>query len=145
MTVTAKQRVVLAALRDAQHEQHGQAVSARQIAAVCPAPWHDPPDLVTQALWLLQAHGLVLRLSEISYNLGVVVKVGVTETDVEETGSDAPTKVVEGLTSPISRTTGRWSLPRPDASDHPFCPRRGHPVAGGASHRREPSPIAAFG
>jgi hypothetical protein len=58
--VTAKQRVVLGALRDAQHEQHGQAVSSRQIAALCPAPWHDRPDLVTQALWLLQAHGLVL-------------------------------------------------------------------------------------
>ncbi len=51
---------MLAALRDAQHEQHGEAVSARQIAAVCPAPWHDRPDLVTQALWLLKAHGLVL-------------------------------------------------------------------------------------
>jgi hypothetical protein len=52
--------VVLRALRDAQHEQDGQAVSAGQIAAVCPAPWHDRPDLVTQALWLLQARGLVL-------------------------------------------------------------------------------------
>jgi hypothetical protein len=60
VTVTAKQRVVLGALRDAQHEQDGQAVSARQIAAVCPAPWHERPDLVTQALWLLQTHGLVL-------------------------------------------------------------------------------------
>ena len=60
MTVTAKQRVVLAALRDVQHEQHGEAVSAGQIAAVCPAPWHARSDLVTQALWLLQAQGLVL-------------------------------------------------------------------------------------
>jgi hypothetical protein len=60
LAVTAKQRVVLGALRDAQHEQDGQAVSAGQIAAVCSAPWHDRPDLVTQALWLLQAHGLVL-------------------------------------------------------------------------------------
>ena len=58
--MTAKQRVVRGALRDAQHEQDGQAVSARQIAAVCPAPWHERPDLVTQALWLLQAQGLVL-------------------------------------------------------------------------------------
>jgi len=58
--VTAKQRVVLGALRDAQHEQDGQAVSAGQIAAVCPPPWQERPDLVTQALWLLQAHGLVL-------------------------------------------------------------------------------------
>jgi hypothetical protein len=58
--MTAKQRVVLGALRDAQHEQDGQAVSAGQIAAVCPAPWQDRPDLVTQALWLLQAQGLVL-------------------------------------------------------------------------------------
>jgi hypothetical protein len=58
--VTAKQRVVLGALRDAQHAHDGQAVSAGQIAAVCAAPWQDRPDLVTQALWLLQAHGLVL-------------------------------------------------------------------------------------
>lgn len=58
--MTAKQRVVLAALRNVQHEQQGQAVSARQIAAGCPVPWHDRPDLVTQALWLLHAHGLVL-------------------------------------------------------------------------------------
>jgi hypothetical protein len=60
LTVTAKQRVVIRALQDAQHEQDGQVVSAHQIAAVCPAPWHERPDLVTQALWLLQAHGLVL-------------------------------------------------------------------------------------
>jgi hypothetical protein len=58
--VTAKQRVVLGALRDAQHEQDGQAVSAGQIAAACPAPWKGRPDLVTQALWLLHAHGFVL-------------------------------------------------------------------------------------
>ena len=58
--MTAKQRVVLGALRDAQHEQDGQAVSAGQIAAGCPPPWHERSDLVTQALWLLQAHGLVL-------------------------------------------------------------------------------------
>jgi len=58
--VTAKQRVVLGALRDAQHEQDGQAVSAAQIAAACPAPWKGRPDLVTQALWLLHAHGFVL-------------------------------------------------------------------------------------
>ncbi len=48
--MTAKQRVVLRALRDAQHAHDGQAVSAGQIAAVCPAPWHRRPDLVTQAL-----------------------------------------------------------------------------------------------
>jgi hypothetical protein len=58
--VTAKQRVVLGALRDAQHQHDGQAVSAGQVAAVCPAPWHERPDLVTQALWLLHEHGLVL-------------------------------------------------------------------------------------
>jgi hypothetical protein len=55
--VTAKQRVVLGALRDAQPEQD---VSAGQIAAVCPAPWQERPDLVTQAPWLLHAQGLVL-------------------------------------------------------------------------------------
>jgi hypothetical protein len=58
--VTAKQRVVLGALRDAQHQHDGQAVSAGQVAAVCPAPWYERPDLVTQALWLLHEHGLVL-------------------------------------------------------------------------------------
>ncbi len=57
--MTAKQRVVLGALRDAQHEHDGQAVSAGQIAAVCPAPWHGRPDLVTEALVLLERHGLV--------------------------------------------------------------------------------------
>lgn len=31
-----------------------------QIYSGCPAPWHDRPDLVTQALWLLHARGLVL-------------------------------------------------------------------------------------
>ena len=58
--MTAKQRVVLGALRDAQHEHDGQAVSAGQIAAVCSAPWHRRPDLVTQALVLLERNGLVL-------------------------------------------------------------------------------------
>lgn len=57
--MTAKQRVVLGAL-DAQHEHDDQAVSASQIAAVCPAPWRARPDLVTQALVLLERHGLVL-------------------------------------------------------------------------------------
>jgi hypothetical protein len=58
--VTAKQRVVLGALRDAQHQHDGQAVSAGQVAAACPAPWYERPDLVTQALWLLHEHGFVL-------------------------------------------------------------------------------------
>ena len=60
LEVTAKQRVVLGALRDVQHAHDGQAVSAGQVAAVCPAPWQDRPDPVTQALWLLHANGLVL-------------------------------------------------------------------------------------
>jgi hypothetical protein len=59
-TVTAKQRVVLAALRDAQHERAGEAVSAGQIAALYAVPWHERADLVTQALVLLERHGLVL-------------------------------------------------------------------------------------
>jgi hypothetical protein len=58
--VTAKQRVVLAALRDVQHEHDGEAVSASQIAAACLAPWQRRPDLVTQALVLLERHGLAL-------------------------------------------------------------------------------------
>ena len=58
--MTAKQPIVLGALRDTQHAHDGHAVSAGQIAAVCPAPWQDRPDLVTEALWLLQANGLVL-------------------------------------------------------------------------------------
>ena len=58
--MTAKQRVVLAALRDAQHERDGDAVSAGRVADVCPAPWHGRPDLVTAALVLLERHGLVL-------------------------------------------------------------------------------------
>jgi hypothetical protein len=43
-----------------QHAHDGQAVSAGQIATVCPAPWHRRADLVTQALVLLERHGLVL-------------------------------------------------------------------------------------
>jgi hypothetical protein len=58
--VTAKQRVVLAAPRDAQHERAGEAVSAGRVADACPAPWHGRPDLVTAALMLLERHGLVL-------------------------------------------------------------------------------------
>jgi hypothetical protein len=58
--VTSKQRVVLAALRDVQHEHDGEAVSASQIAAACPPPWQRRADLVTQALVLLQRDGLAL-------------------------------------------------------------------------------------
>ena len=58
--MTAKQRVVLGALRDAWHEHDRRAVSAYQIAAACPAPWHGRPDLVTQALVLLERDGLVM-------------------------------------------------------------------------------------
>lgn len=58
--MTAKQRVVLGALRDAQHERDRQAVGAYQIATACPAPWHGRPDLVTQALVLLERDGLVM-------------------------------------------------------------------------------------
>ena len=58
--MTAKQRFVLGAVHDAQHEHDGEAVSAAQIAAACPAPWHVRPKLVTQALVLLGRHGLVL-------------------------------------------------------------------------------------
>ncbi|HEV7806574.1 MAG TPA: hypothetical protein VGO80_12190 [Solirubrobacteraceae bacterium] len=58
--MTAKQRVVLAALREVQHEHDGEAVSAGQIAAVCAAPWQRRADLVTQALVLLERDGLVL-------------------------------------------------------------------------------------
>jgi hypothetical protein len=62
--VTAKQCVVLAALRDVQHAHDGEAVSAGQIAAACPAPWQRRPDLVTQALVLLERHGLVLAAAD---------------------------------------------------------------------------------
>jgi hypothetical protein len=58
--VTAKQRVVLAALRDAQHERDGDGVSAGRIADACAVPWHGRPDLVTAALVLLERDGLVL-------------------------------------------------------------------------------------
>jgi hypothetical protein len=58
--VTAKQRVVLGALRDAQHEHDGQAVSAGQIAAVCPTALVQAPGPRDQALVLLERHGLVL-------------------------------------------------------------------------------------
>src|SRR3954447_18775135 len=58
--VTGKQRVVLSALRDAQHAHDGEPVSAGQIAARCAGPWHRRHDLVTQALWLLHAQGLAV-------------------------------------------------------------------------------------
>ena len=60
--MTGKHRAVLSALRDAQHTHEGEPVSAGQIAALCGGPWHRRSDLVTQALWLLHAQGLV-RLS----------------------------------------------------------------------------------
>ena len=58
--MTAKQRVVLAAVRDAQHDRDGDAVSAGRIAEVCPAPWRGRADLVTAALVLLERDGMVL-------------------------------------------------------------------------------------
>jgi hypothetical protein len=58
--VTAKQRVVLATLTDAQHQRGGEAAGAGRIADVCPAAWHGRPDLVTAALVLLERDGLVL-------------------------------------------------------------------------------------
>jgi hypothetical protein len=61
--VTAKQRVVLGALRDAQHKHDGQAVSAGQIATACRAPWQGRADLITHALVLPERHGLVLTAS----------------------------------------------------------------------------------
>jgi hypothetical protein len=57
--VTGKQRAVLSALRDAQHAHENAPVSAGQIAAACSGPWHHRSDLVSQALWLLHAQGLV--------------------------------------------------------------------------------------
>ena len=57
--VTGKQRAVLSALRDAQRAHENAPVSARQIAAACSGPWHHRSDLVSQALWLLHAQGLV--------------------------------------------------------------------------------------
>ena len=57
--VAGKQRAVLSALRDAQHAHEGEPVSAGQIAALCGRPWHRRSDLVTQALWLLHAQGLL--------------------------------------------------------------------------------------
>jgi hypothetical protein len=56
--VTAKQRVVLATLRDAQHER--DAVGAGRVADACAAPWRGRPDLVTAALVLLERDGTVL-------------------------------------------------------------------------------------
>jgi hypothetical protein len=58
--VTGKHRAVLSALRDAQHAHEEAPVSAGQIAALCGGRWHRRGDLVTQALWLLHAQGLVL-------------------------------------------------------------------------------------
>jgi hypothetical protein len=58
--VTGKQRAVLSALRDAQHAHEGEPVGTGQIAALCGGPWHRRSDLITRALWLLHAQGLVL-------------------------------------------------------------------------------------
>jgi len=57
--VTGKQRAVLSALRDAQRAHENAPVSAGQIAAACSGPWRHRSDLVSQALWLLHAQGLV--------------------------------------------------------------------------------------
>jgi hypothetical protein len=59
-SMTAKQRVVLGALRDVQHEHDGEGVSADQVAAACPPPWKGRADLVSDSLWLLHAHGFVV-------------------------------------------------------------------------------------
>jgi len=64
--MTAKQRIVLGALRDAQHANQGQAISATRVAAVCDEPWRDRRDLVTQALWLLDAQGLARPTASIA-------------------------------------------------------------------------------
>jgi hypothetical protein len=60
-SMTGRHRAVLSALRDAEHAREGEPVSAGQIAVLCAGPWHRGSDLVTQALWLLHAQGLVLR------------------------------------------------------------------------------------
>jgi hypothetical protein len=63
VSVTAKQRVVLSALRDARHERTGRPSARVRRRSVCPASWHDRPDLVTQALWLLQGHDAPRRVT----------------------------------------------------------------------------------
>jgi hypothetical protein len=65
--MTAKQRVVLVALREAQHEHDGEGVSAEQVAAACPPPWNGRADLVADSLWLLHAHGFVVGAAGSSY------------------------------------------------------------------------------
>jgi hypothetical protein len=49
-----------ASTREAGFGGSARHVSAGQIAAACPAPWHGRLDLVTQALVLLERHALVL-------------------------------------------------------------------------------------
>jgi len=61
--MTPKQRIVLSALRDTQHAAEGQPVSATRVAEVCVGPWRGRRDLVSQALWLLHAHGLAASMA----------------------------------------------------------------------------------
>jgi hypothetical protein len=69
--VTGKQRAVLSALRDAQRAHEGEPVSVGQVAALCGGPWHRRSDLVTQALWLLHAQGLVLPSAGVAGGLRI--------------------------------------------------------------------------
>ena len=103
--MTAKQRVVLGAVRDAQHERDGDAVSAGRVADVCPAPWHGRPDLVTAALVLLERDGMVLAAAGLD--------AGVE--DHRGRPADAPA-------APRARAPAPWHRRRPDRAL-----RRGQP------------------
>ena len=63
--VTAKQRAVLAALRDAQHANDGQPVGTVAVARWCPEPWTCRAQLVAATLLALEAQGLAICVSEL--------------------------------------------------------------------------------
>lgn len=63
--VTAKQRAVLAALRDAQHANDGQPVGTVAVARWCPEPWTCRAQLVAATLLALEAQGLAVCVSEL--------------------------------------------------------------------------------
>ena len=59
--MTAKQRIVLAGLRDAQHARDGEPVNTWQIASLTAGRWQGRAGLVDQALVLLVRDELARR------------------------------------------------------------------------------------
>ena len=108
--MTAKQRVILGALRDAQHEHDGQAVSAYQIAAACPAPWQGRPDLVTQALVRLRLAKALIGVAEANALAAesIAIERGIGTEEIAQTEALAlHAAAFNGMPDPVFHLTAR--------------------------------------